>query len=163
MLHEIKHHGFRILARKQGERVQVWRRRFGARRAAQLSNPPPDLAGVAVERFAELAAHLLLLERNMPQFVVAKMAIGARNMGHAPTQNATPNVIRTRPRYIGLRDSLKGPRVTSLRFAGEVGLISVPSRRNSIAAVTDKPIPRTMRTTPGQTSGKPGTRGRPMR
>jgi hypothetical protein len=26
-LHEIKHDGFRILARKQGERVQVWSRR----------------------------------------------------------------------------------------------------------------------------------------
>ena len=26
-LHEVKHDGFRILARKQGERVQVWSRR----------------------------------------------------------------------------------------------------------------------------------------
>jgi bifunctional non-homologous end joining protein LigD len=26
-LHEIKHDGFRILARKQGERMQVWSRR----------------------------------------------------------------------------------------------------------------------------------------
>jgi hypothetical protein len=49
-----------------------------------------------------------------------------------------------------MRVSRKDPEVTSLRFAGEVGLISVPSRRNSIAAVTDKPIPRTMRTTPSQ-------------
>ena len=26
-LHEVKHDGFRVLARKQGERVQVWSRR----------------------------------------------------------------------------------------------------------------------------------------
>jgi hypothetical protein len=37
----------------------------GALRPAHLSNPPPDLAGVGVERRDELAAHLLLLERNM--------------------------------------------------------------------------------------------------
>jgi bifunctional non-homologous end joining protein LigD len=38
-LHEMKHDGFRILARKQGERVQVW-----SRRGALLNNRFPSIA-----------------------------------------------------------------------------------------------------------------------
>src|ERR1700722_2320151 len=70
------------------------------------------------------------------KFVVAKTAIGARNIGQAPTQTATPSTNVIRPRYIGLRVKRYGPRVTSARLVGEVGLISVPSRRNKPAAQT---------------------------
>ena len=52
------------------------------------------------------------------QFVVAKTASGARNIGHAPTQKAMPNVAITSPRYIGLRVKRKGPRVTSRLTGG---------------------------------------------
>ena len=76
------------------------------------------------------------------QFAVAKMAIGARNIGHAPIQSAIPKVTRTRPRYIGLRVSLKGREVTSLRFTGEVGLISVPPRRYSGSTPMSGPFRR---------------------
>jgi bifunctional non-homologous end joining protein LigD len=49
-LHEIKHDGFRILARKQGERVQVWSRRGAdftdrfSRIAEAVRGLPPDEA-----------------------------------------------------------------------------------------------------------------------
>jgi bifunctional non-homologous end joining protein LigD len=39
-LHEIKHDGFRILARKQGDRVQIW-----SRRGADFTHRFPTIAG----------------------------------------------------------------------------------------------------------------------
>jgi bifunctional non-homologous end joining protein LigD len=44
-LHEIKHDGFRILARKQGERVQVW-----SRRGPDFTNRFPAIAEAVRER-----------------------------------------------------------------------------------------------------------------
>src|SRR5258708_3486048 len=64
------------------------------------------------------------------QFAVAKIAMGARNTGQAPTHTAMPRVTITSPRYIGLRVKRYGPRVISSRLVGEVGLISVSARRN---------------------------------
>jgi hypothetical protein len=107
--------------------------------------------------------HFLFLERNMHPIAVAKTAIGARNIGQALAQKATPDATITKARYIGLRVNLKGPDVTSLRFAVEVGLISVPSRRKSTTAAAANVIPNTMSTTASQTSGKPGICGHPAK
>ena len=80
------------------------------------------------------------------QFSMAKIAIGARNIGHAPAQKALPNVTRTKPRYMGLRVIRKGPDVTSLLFDVEVGFNSVSSRRNSSTAEAADVIPSTIST-----------------
>src|SRR5216683_1187253 len=72
------------------------------------------------------------------QFAVAKTAMGARNIGQAPTHTAMPRVTITSPRYMGLRVKRYGPMVISLRLAGEVGLTSVPSRRNMMIAQTGR-------------------------
>src|SRR4051812_18636731 len=97
------------------------------------------------------------------QFAVANVAIGARNIGHAPAQIATPRVIITRLRYIGLRVNRNGPDVTRTRFAGDVGLISVRSRRNSNAADMASRTPVAIRMTPSGTMGRPGTGAAPIR
>src|SRR6266478_6369124 len=72
------------------------------------------------------------------QFAVAKTAMGARNIGQAPAHTAMPRVTTTSPRYMGLRVKRYGPMVISLRLAGEVGLTSVPSRRNMMIAQTGR-------------------------
>src|SRR5580704_15913777 len=89
--------------------------------------------------------------------------MGARDIGHAPNQKAIPRVTSTRPRYIGLRVNLKGPDVTSLRFVVEVGLSSVPSRRNSTAPDTLRATPATIRATAKGTPGRSGIGGSPRR
>ena len=72
------------------------------------------------------------------QLVVANTAKGAMNIGQAPTQTAIPRVRMTSPKYMGLRVNRYGPLVTSLRLVGEVGSISVCSRRNRKMAETGK-------------------------
>src|SRR6476646_9290272 len=95
------------------------------------------------------------------KFVVAKTAIGARNIGQAPTQTATPSANVIGPRYIGLRVKRYGPRVTSARLVGEVGLISVPARRNSPAAQTGGMNASTTSAMPSGGEGKTGSWGQP--
>src|SRR5438552_12697071 len=68
------------------------------------------------------------------QFAVTKIAMGARNIGQAPTHTAMPRVTITSPRYIGLRVKRYAPRVISSRLVGEVGLISVSSFRGKLVA-----------------------------
>jgi bifunctional non-homologous end joining protein LigD len=63
-LHEVKHDGFRILARKQGERVEVWSRR-GALfdkfpRIAEAGRPPVDNARIDGEAVVPPDGHLTL-------------------------------------------------------------------------------------------------------
>jgi hypothetical protein len=66
-------------------------------------HPPPHPSNVAVIRRAELTAHLIFFEGMWTQLAVAKTAMGAMNIGHAPIQTAMPRVRITRPRYMGLR------------------------------------------------------------
>ena len=47
-LHEVKHDGFRTLARKQGARVDVWSR-FGTDFTARFSNIAEAVRGLPVE------------------------------------------------------------------------------------------------------------------
>src|SRR5579862_4676630 len=82
-------------------------------------------------------------------------------MGQAPVQTATPKVRISMPRYIGLRVTRYGPRMTSARLAGEVGLISVPSRRNRRNAQIGGMKAATTRTIPSSACGRPGRRGHP--
>src|SRR6478672_8726482 len=90
------------------------------------------------------------------QFAVAKTAMGARNIGQAPTHTAMPRVTITSPRYIGLRVKRYGPLMMSLRLVGEVGMTSVPSRRNKMIAQIGKIQGTVTRTMPSNGSGKPG-------
>src|SRR5580700_9821143 len=94
-----------------------------------------------------------------PQLVVAKTAVGARNIGQAPTQMAIPSAKMTRPRYIGLRVSRNGPVMTSLRLVGDVGSISVPSRRKRTKAHTGSTKAATTKAMPSGANGKPGSLG----
>src|SRR6266478_5257840 len=93
------------------------------------------------------------------QFAVAKTAMGARNIGQAPAHTAMPRVTTTSPRYMGLRVKRYGPMVISLRLAGEVGLTSVPSRRNVMIAQTGRIQGTVTRAMPSGGSGKPGILG----
>src|SRR5437588_11325313 len=95
------------------------------------------------------------------QFAVAKTAMGASNIGQAPAHTAMPRVTTTSPRYMGLRVKRYGPMVTSLRLAGEVGLTSVPSRRNMMIAQTGRIQGTVTRAMPSAGSGKPGILGQP--
>src|SRR2546429_5150415 len=95
------------------------------------------------------------------QFAVAKTAMGARNIGQAPAHTAMPRVTTTSPRYMGLRVKRYGPMVTSLRLAGEVGLTSVPSRRDGMIAQTGRTQGTGTRAKPSAGSGKPGLFGQP--
>src|SRR5439155_16673100 len=95
------------------------------------------------------------------QFAVAKTAMGARNIGQAPAHTAMPRVTTTSPRYMGLRVKRYGPMVTSLRLAGEVGLTSVPPRRNMMIAQTGRIQGTVTRAMPSAGSGKPGILGQP--
>src|SRR6478672_8744838 len=95
------------------------------------------------------------------QFAVAKAAMGARNIGQAPAHMAMPRVTITRPRYIGFRVKRYGPMLISLRLVGEVGLISVPSRRNMMIAQTGRIQGTVTRAMPSGGSGKPGILGQP--
>src|SRR5579859_3667712 len=95
------------------------------------------------------------------QFAVAKVAIGARNIGQAPTHTAMPRVTITSPRYIGLRVKRYGPLVTRLRLVGEVGLTSVPSRRNMMMAEIGRIQGTVTSAMPSGGSGKPGISGQP--
>src|SRR5437879_5939774 len=93
------------------------------------------------------------------QFAVTKTATGAMNIGQAPTHTAMPRVTITSPRYIGLRVKRYGPLVMSLRLVGEVGLTSVPSRRNKMIAQIGRIQGTITRTMPSSGSGKPGILG----
>src|SRR5258708_31416759 len=90
------------------------------------------------------------------QLAVANTATGARNIGHAPTQRAMPKVTMVRPRYIGLRVRPYGPLTTSFLFSGEVGLSSVPARRNITTAHTGGAQPSRTRAIPSGTFVRPG-------
>src|SRR6266446_7973514 len=102
------------------------------------SYPSPHPPNVAIIRRSELAAHLSLFIRDVDPVCGAKMAMGARNIGQAPTHTAMPRVTITSPRYTGLREKRYGPMVISLRLLGEIGLTSVPSRRNTMIAQTGR-------------------------
>src|SRR5229473_1141824 len=93
------------------------------------------------------------------QFAVTKIAMGARNIGQAPTHTAMPRVTIASPRYIGLRVKRYGPRVISSRLVGEVGLISVSARRNMMIAQTGRIQGTVTRAMPSGGSGKPGILG----
>src|SRR5258708_12951580 len=97
------------------------------------------------------------------QFGGGKTAIGARNIGQAPTHTAMPRVTITSPRYIGLRVKRYGPIEISLRLAGEVGLTSVPSPRNMMIAQTGRIQGTVTKAMPSGGSGKAGIFGQPSR
>src|SRR6516162_917269 len=93
------------------------------------------------------------------QLTVAKTAKGAINIGQEPIHTAMPRERATRPRYIGLRVNWYGPRVTSLRLAGDVGLISVSSRRNKTKAQTGGMNASATKAVPSSGSGRLGIVG----
>src|SRR5215472_14298580 len=90
------------------------------------------------------------------QLAVANRAMGAPNIGHAPTQIAMPRARITRPRYMGLRVNRYGPLAISLRLVADVGLTSVPSRRKRTIAQTGRIHEIATNEIPKDTSGKPG-------
>ena len=104
--------------------------------ATPPTTPPPELQQRILEQARSERPNVVPLHRRRRwaatlAAAVANTATGAMNIGQAPIHTAMPSARATRPKYIGLRVNWYGPPITSVRLDGEVGSISVRSRRKS--------------------------------